>query len=159
MEIVKKEASNCVLMKANCNDDHYDEVNMAYIELERTELTNWLELRDKLKELKKQGVRELTLDAGMWWIEGIPEELEELYEELEQAEHIEIESCDEFMDKNEMRTESSDAILHDWGVEFKGQLKHTSITASTWSFTWEFVEQALKNCDPQSVRFIKDEEA
>jgi len=157
MEIRKKEASNCVLMKANCNDAHYDEVNMAYIELNRKELTNWLELRDKLKELESLGVRELTLDAGMWWIDSIPDELEELYEELEQAEHIEIEENNEFMDKNEMRTESSDVILHGWGVEFKGQLKHTNMTVSTWSFTWEFVEQALKNCDPQSVRFIKDE--
>jgi len=159
MEIKKQEASNFVLMKANSSDEYFDEVNMAYIELERKELTNWLELREKLKELKKYGVQELTLCAGLYWVEGIPEELEAIYEELPDAEHIEVTQIPEkLMDDNEMRSDGSYSMVNEWGVGFKGNLKHTNIEVSTWSFSWEFIEQALKNCDPKSIRFIKDEE-
>jgi len=159
MEIKRQEASNCFLMKANCADEEYNPVSMAYIELEKKELTNWLELREKLKELKKLGVRELTLSAGLWWVEDIPSELEELNEALPDEEHIEVTTIPEdFMNKNEMRTDGEDAVLTEWGVGFKAILKHTSVEVSTWSLSWEFIEQALKNCDPQSVRFIKDEE-
>jgi len=159
MEIKRQEASNCFLMKANCSDAEYNPVSMMYIELTKNELVNWLELRDKMKKLKKNGVRELTLSAGMYWIEDIPEELEELNEALPDEEHIEVTPIpEEFMNSNEMRTDGDDATVTEWGVGFKAIIKHTSVEVSTWSFTWEFLEQALKNCDPQSVRFIKEEE-
>jgi len=158
MEIKRQKASNCVLMKANCADENYDPVSMAYIELSKKELENWLELRDKLKDLKKNGVRELTLSVGMYWVEDIPAELEELNEALPDEEYIEIEEANKLMDDNEMRTDGDDAMLTEWGIGFKAILKHTAVEVSTWSLSWEFIEQALKNCDPQSVRFIKDEE-
>ncbi len=159
MEIKKQDNSNCVLMKASCADENYDPVSMAYIELTKKELMNWLELREKLADLEQNGVRELTLGAGLWWVEDIPDELSELNEELPDAEHIEVTTIPEdFMNDNEMRVESSDAMLTTWGVGFKAILKHTNVEVSTWSFSWEFIIQALKNCDPQSVRFIKDEE-
>jgi len=157
--IERQEASNCVLMKVNSNEETFDPVHMAYIELDRKVLENWLELKDKADELKPLGARELTLYARMWWIEEIPEELEELFEYLPDEEHIEVTKIPEdFLKENEMRVDGSEATLSEWGVGFKTIIKYTNAAIYTWSFSWDFIEQALKNCDPQSVRFIKDTE-
>jgi len=163
MEIKRKEATNCFLLRASCNDESYNPVTVAYIELSRKELMNWLELREKLADLKQNGVNEFRLSAGLYWIEELPDEFTEGNENYDEAlsdeERIEVEEIPEdFLCSNEMRMDGSDAILSTWGVGFCGTIKHTSVEASTWSLGWDDIIQALKNCDPQSVRFIKDEE-
>jgi len=160
MEIKRQEATNCFLMKASCNDENYQPVELAYIELDKKTLMNWLELREKLADLKLLGVKELILSEGMTWFEDIPEELEEHLEALKDEERFEVESIPEdFLNSNEMRMDGSEAVVNEWGVSFKGFIKHTSVEATTWSMGWETIVQALKNCDPQSVRFIKEEDA
>jgi len=155
--IKEQDESNCVLMKASCADDSYQPVSMAYIELSKIELSNWLELRDKLKDLKKNGVRELTLGVGLWWIEDIPTELEELNEKLSDDEYMEVITIPEdFMNSNEMRVDGSDAVITEWGIRFKAIIKHTTVEVSTYSIPWDFIEEALKNADLKSVRFIKE---
>ena len=159
MIIERQKSSNNVLMKVTCNGESFDLMDIAYIELDRKILENWLILRDKAIELQQLGVRELTLGASVRWIEGIPQELEEMLESLTNEENIEVTKIPEdFLKENEIRIEGTEATVSEWGVGFKTIIKYTNVASYTWSLSWNFIEQALKNCNPQSVRFIKDSE-
>lgn len=159
MEIKRKEATNCFLLRASCADESYNPVTIAYVELSRNELENWLVLKEKLADLKQNGVQEFKLSAGLYWIEDLPDELEEYEECLSDEERIEVETIPEdYLNSHEMRMDGSYAMLSTWGVSFVGTIKHTSVEVSTWSLCWEDLAEALKNCDPQSVRFIKEDE-
>ena len=157
MKIESLENTNCVLMRATCSDDMYNDITIAYLELDKKNITNWKVLKEKLQELKKLGVSELCVHQRVTWIDGIPDELTEHEEMLSDEEHYEVNKATQFMKDNEMRVDSTEAIINDYGVGFKTIVKYTSMVVSTWSLSWDFIEQALKNCDPQSVRFIKEE--
>lgn len=160
MDIQKQEGTTCVLMKANCSDEYFDGCNMAYAEFTRNDLMNYLDLRNIAKQLRaSHGVQYLPVSDGIYWIEEIPEELEEIFETLTEEEHMMVTPIPEdFLESNICRTEGTEAQVNDYGVLFKGYIKHTSVEVHTWSLSWEMITQLLKNCDPQSVRFIKEED-
>jgi len=163
MEIKKQEGTTCVLMKANCSDEHVDICNMAYIEFTKTDLLKYFDLRNIAEQLRashgSHGVEYLPVSEGIYWIEEIPEELEELFETLADEEHFTVTPIPEdFLESNDCRTEGTEAHINTYGVLFKAFIKHTSVEVSTWSLSWEMITQLLKNCDPQSVQFIKEDE-
>lgn len=161
MEIKRKDDSVYILMKASPDNNDYDFCNIAYIEFTKEDLTRYLKLKDKFEELNKTlGVQYLPVDEGLYWIEEIPEELIDIYEELEDTEHLGVTQIPEsFLNTHECRIEYTEAHIGKYGVSYRGQLKNTNVGVSTWSLSWEFIKECLKNCDPQSIRFIKDEKA
>jgi len=132
---------------------------LAYCEFAKSEILRWFELKDTIKELGKDIEHIATRDSPIW-IEGIPDELEELNE-------ITNEICQVFIsklpvgyaEKNECRNENAETHISDYGVSFRTRLSYQSISLTTFSVPWDFLEQALKNYEPHSVKFIKDEES
>lgn len=160
MDIKKQEGTTCVLMKASCSDEYFDGCSMAYAEFTRKDLMKYLDLRNIVAQLgASHGVQFLPVVDATYWIAEIPEELEELFETLTDEEHFTVTPIPEdFLESHVCRTDGMEAQINDYGVLFKGYIKHTSIEVHTWSLSWEMITQLLKNCDSQSVRFIKEED-
>jgi hypothetical protein len=159
MEIKENKGSVNLIMKASCNQE-CDMCDMAYVEYTKKELIHFLELRDIADDLSKShGVSYLPVSAGVNWIEGIDEDIEEIYERLSDEEHIFItELPQEYLDDNECRMEYTEALVTNYGIQYKAHIKHTDVEVTTWSVTWDMITQLLKNCDPQSVQFIREED-
>ena len=160
MEFKECDRGTRILMKASSSDEYWDEVTGAYIDFSKNEIMKLLDLRNKQEELRaSHGVQYLPISFGMWWLNGIPEP-EELYDDLVSSSEYKIvaEADESWLDDNELRVEGSEAHISTYGVMFRAWVKHTSIEVSTFSIPWEVITQILKNFDPQSVHFIKDED-
>jgi len=159
--ITRDDGSVNILIRANSNDENYQPCNMAYLELDKEMIIKWKELKDQVEILEKShGVYSLTTGDSPFWIEELPDELTELYDELGDAEYFGVaEMPQKILDDDECRTEGEEAVIDKYGVSFKTGIKHAGIITETCSLSWDFLDTCLKNCDPQSVRFIKDEDA
>lgn len=157
--IQRDDGSVNILMRANSNDENYQPCNMAYIELDKEQIIKWKELKDQLEILEKShGVYSLTTGDSPLWVEELPDELTELYNELNDSEYFGVtEIPQDFLDNNECRAEGEEAVIDKYGVSFRTGIKHCSIVTETMSMSWDFLDTCLKNCDPQSIRFIKEE--
>jgi hypothetical protein len=151
--VIRDDGSVNILIRANSNDENYQPCNMAYLELDKEKIIKWKELKDQVELLEKShGVYSLTTGDSPFWIEELPDELTELYDALGDAEYFGVSN-------DECRTEGEEAVITKYGVSFKTGIKHCSIVTETMTLSWEFLDTCLKNCDPQSVRFIRDEDA
>ncbi len=159
MDIQRDEQSINILMKVNGTDENFDPCNMAYLELTKEEILGWLELKKIFEGIPPHlGATSMQTYNEPNWIEEIPEELEELYEELMDSEHFGITQLPaDFLSEHNCRTDGGGAALDKFGINFYSYFKHTDVRISTWSLSWDFLIECLVKCDPQSVQFIKED--
>ena len=64
---------------------------------------------------------------------------------------------EDFLDKHNCRTEYDEVHVYEAGVLFKAWIKHTTVEVCSSTISWDFLKECLNNCDPQSIRFIRDD--
>lgn len=158
-EIKRQEGSVKILVRATCNDENYNPCRMVYTEFEKAQLQKFFELKVAFDELKRNhGICHIAVSDYFNWIEETPDELEALNEELDKGDYIPISGLDDdFLDKNECRTEYDEVHVYDVGILFKAWIKHTTVEVCSSTLSWDFLKECLNNCDPQSIRFIRDD--
>jgi len=158
MEIKRNDNKPFILIKASCDNEYAEGCDIAYLELDEKTILRWFELREEYKRLKeKYQIYSITISDAPIWFEGIPEEFREIYEELCDEEYFGVTQIpQDFLSKNELRVANDEGQINDWGISFNGNVKYSSERISTYSLSWTFIEECLKNCYPNSYKFIKE---
>ena len=137
----------------------YNVVNMVQVTFSKELLQEFFELRESLKKLNEKhsnNIYNIDFSVCLGWIDEIPSELQEVYEKLDNASHIQADGSEEIADLYPARIETEYASINSYGIRFKGYIKNTNVKVYTETLEWNFLEEVFKKLDPQSVRFIRD---